>query len=149
MSESLRQYKAAWYQKNKERTKILRRIKNAANRERLNASLLAYKKANPERVRQIQARHRAKSKEKYVAHCAKRYARKLQATPSWANSFLIQEAYLLSALRTKATGVKWHVDHIIPLKSDFVCGLHVESNLRVIPAVANQRKNNRYWPDMA
>jgi hypothetical protein len=40
------------------------------------------------------------------------------------------------------------VDHIIPLKSDFVCGLHCHTNLRVITAEENKAKNNRYWPDM-
>jgi 5-methylcytosine-specific restriction endonuclease McrA len=44
--------------------------------------------------------------------------------------------------------VKHEVDHIVPLKSPLVCGLHVEHNLQVIPATQNRRKHNRVWPDM-
>ncbi len=29
-----------------------------------------------------------------------------------------------------------------------LCGLHVEHNLRVIPAAVNLAKKNFYWPDM-
>jgi len=75
-------------------------------------------------------------------------ARKLQATVSWGNEFFIEEAYRLAALRTAATGFKWHVDHRVPLRSKLVCGLHNEFNLRVIPAKENQAKGNRTWENM-
>jgi len=83
------------------------------------------------------------------SHCRARHARKLQAMPKWANMFFITEAYELARLRTKLTGIQWHVDHIVPLRSKKVCGLHVENNLRVIPGIINSSKANRYWPDMA
>jgi hypothetical protein len=75
-------------------------------------------------------------------------AKKLKATPVWANQFFITEAYELAALRTKMFGFKWHVDHVVPLISDRVCGLHSHTNLSVIPARANLSKSNRYWPNM-
>jgi len=71
-----------------------------------------------------------------------------QATPAWANKFFIREIYHLASLRTKYLCVKHHVDHIVPINSKFVCGLHVEQNLRVIPAILNISKGNRVWPDM-
>ena len=83
-----------------------------------------------------------------VESCAKRYATKLNATPTWADQFIIREAYALAKLREKICGGKWHVDHIVPLRSKLVCGLHTHHNLRVIPASINISKNNRYWPDM-
>lgn len=68
--------------------------------------------------------------------------------PAWANKFFIEEIYELARRRTEITGFPWHVDHIVPLKSELVCGLHVQSNLRVIPAVENHKKKNYFWPDM-
>ena len=86
--------------------------------------------------------------EKHAAKQGKRRARKLQATPAWANEFFIAEAYDLAKRRTDSLGFKWEVDHTIPLKSRIVCGLHVENNLQVIPAMVNRSKSNRHWPDM-
>lgn len=77
-----------------------------------------------------------------------RNAKKLRATPSWANEFFIEEAYRLAKLREKVCGGRWHVDHAVPLRSKMVCGLHVEHNLQVIPRSANTSKSNRWWPDM-
>jgi len=83
-----------------------------------------------------------KHPDKFAAKSAKRKSEKLRATPSWANRFFIREAYHLAMLRTKATGIKWHVDHIIPLKHAQVCGLHCEQNLQVVPASYNVEKSN-------
>lgn len=93
------------------------------------AAKKAWRKANPDVVAALAAVRRA--------------ARK-HATPTWANWFFIREAYNLARRRTAATGFKWHVDHIVPLQSKVVCGLHVEHNLQVIPAVENHRKGNRH-----
>ncbi len=45
---------------------------------------------------------------------------------------------------SRLTGVPHDVDHVIPLQSDVVCGLHVESNLRVILSRDNKIKSNKY-----
>ena len=36
----------------------------------------------------------------------------------------------------------YQVDHIIPLINKYVCGLHVENNLRVIKGKTNNHKKN-------
>jgi len=79
---------------------------------------------------------------------ANRRAAEKQATPAWADQFIMKEAFHLAKLREKATGFKWHVDHIVPLQSRIVCGLHAHTNIQVIPATVNMSKNNVMWPDM-
>lgn len=74
---------------------------------------------------------------------AKRRASKTRATPKWADLKAIKAIYEEAASMTARTGVQMHVDHIVPLKSKDVCGLHCEANLRVVPAVENIRKSNR------
>jgi hypothetical protein len=93
---------------------------------------LAYHKANREK---IQAYYKA-NREKSRAQTAKRRAAKLQATPAWADLKKIEEIYLNCP-------PGHHVDHYFPLISPIMCGLHVESNLRYLPAKENFSKGNR------
>lgn len=57
-------------------------------------------------------------------------------TPSWANISLIEEFY-----RNRPIG--HHVDHIYPLNSDWVCGLHVIENMQYLLAADNLSKSNK------
>lgn len=78
---------------------------------------------------------------------SKRRAAKLQRTPAWLDEedyWLIEQAYELAALRTKLFGFSWHVDHIIPLQAKLASGLHVPTNLQVIPWIENVTKQNTY-----
>lgn len=131
--EKVRANNAAYYKANPEKSKAANAAWVKANPEKNSAKSVAWQKANPE---------------KHNANHAMRRATKLQATPAWADDFIMKEAYHLAQLRSKMLGFKWHVDHIVPLKSKIVCGLHCEANLRVIPGAANMLKSNRHWPDM-
>ncbi len=53
---------------------------------------------------------------------------------------VIKEAHDLRKLRNHLTKIEWHVDHIVPLKGQLVSGLHIWSNLQVIPKIANLKK---------
>lgn len=68
----------------------------------------------------------------------------LQATPGWANPLAIQAFYAFAKELEMLTGEKYHVDHIYPLRGKRVCGLHCESNLRVVQARVNLRKSNKH-----
>lgn len=66
-----------------------------------------------------------------------RNATKLNATPKWSNLGEV-------ALIYKHCPKGYHVDHIIPLKSKVVCGLHVPSNLAIISEFENLSKGNKF-----
>ena len=73
-----------------------------------------------------------------------RRARLLQRTPQWLSAvdlFEIECIYrYCGALRS--IGLKYEVDHIIPLLGKNTSGLHVPSNLQVIHMVDNRKKAN-------
>ncbi|MDP3937669.1 MAG: hypothetical protein Q8R92_05985 [Deltaproteobacteria bacterium] len=104
--------------------------------------------AKPEIHRTKSLRFNTDNPEKHAAAAARYRSAVTRGAPAWANSFFIEEIYDLARRRTEATGYEWHVDHIVPLRSKTVCGLHVEHNLRVIPKAVNLSKGNRHWPDM-
>lgn len=59
------------------------------------------------------------------------------------DEFVFEEASLLCQLREKATGFKWHIDHIVPMMHKQASGLNTAFNLQVVPAAWNVRKGNR------
>ena len=84
---------------------------------------------------------------KLRAKKARRRAVEMQRKPKWLTDedmWVIKEIYALAAIRTKQFGFVWHVDHIVPLQGENVCGLHVPNNLQVIPAVQNWVKGARF-----
>lgn len=107
----------------------------------------AWVKNNPEKARDKDRRWKHAHPEVVAANCAKRQSRKIRACPAWADLGAIKLKYKEARLLTAATGVKHHVDHIVPLRSKVVCGLHVDWNLQVIPAIENLKKGNRLMPD--
>lgn len=67
-----------------------------------------------------------------------------RATPAWADLKKIGAMYERAKSKTEATGKPYVVDHIIPLRGELVCGLHVHNNLRVVLESTNQKKGNTY-----
>lgn len=85
---------------------------------------------------------------KELANSAKRRSAKKNAVPGWANKEAIEAIYEKARRFSDLTGEPFHVDHIVPLTSDVVCGLHWEGNLQVLSGPDNLSKSNRVWPDM-
>jgi hypothetical protein len=77
---------------------------------------------------------------------SKRRAAERSQMPAWADQEAIREIYLQCARLTAKTGVAHHVDHTIPLCGRLVSGLHVHWNLRIVSALENMRKGNRFDP---
>jgi len=67
------------------------------------------------------------------------------AQPVWADRVAINKVYA-EARRRRANGEDVHVDHIFPLCSTELCGLHIHTNLQIIEAQPNRKKSNIEWP---
>lgn len=66
-----------------------------------------------------------------------------RATPEWVDRNAIRQVYREAERLSRATGIPHHVDHIVPLQGETICGLHVPWNLRPLPAFDNISKKNR------
>lgn len=108
-----------------------------------NARSVKWQKENKEKVKLIRDKWRSVHAGKVNAETARRHAAKLQATVGWADLSKIETFYEEARRLTECTGIEHEVDHIVPLRGKEVCGLHVETNLRVTTQVANARKNNK------
>jgi hypothetical protein len=106
--------------------------------------------ANPEYVekRRLQGKEWFKNNAGIAkAKRARRRAAELNATPDWLTAIhkaQIAEYYEVATALETQTGIKHHVDHIIPLKAKIASGLHVPWNLQVLTATENLRKHNSY-----
>lgn len=66
--------------------------------------------------------------------------------PGWFSEwdeFVEEEARNLAYMQEACTGIKWDVDHLLPLHAKEVSGLHCADNLQLIPATLNRRKHNK------
>lgn len=131
--ERIAEVKKLYRKNNAEKCATARREAYAKNREVELAKASLYKKENRHVIRPL---------------VAKRMAAKLKATPKWFDKAYADEMYRQAAELEELTGISWHVDHIVPLQSSLVCGLHWHGNMQVISGSQNQSKSNRYWPDM-
>lgn len=93
-----------------------------------------WKKANPGKVN---------------ASTQARRARQRNAVPPWADKRKTAAVYALAEFMTKITGDEYHVDHIVPLRGELVCGLHWHHNLQVLPAKENITKSNALIEELA
>ena len=84
------------------------------------------------------------NRDKRTFTASKRRAAKLQRTAAWADTDAIKSIYAEARRLQKVLGIPMHVDHVLPLQGELVCGLHVESNLQVIPAILNLKKSNKF-----
>jgi len=75
---------------------------------------------------------------------AKRRTQRLNARPKWVKDSWFEPIYDLCAKVSKETGVKHHVDHIVPLQGKRVSGLDVPWNLQVLTAKENCSKSNKF-----
>lgn len=102
--------------------------------------------ANTEHRRQYETEYTKNNPGIINAKQARRRSIKKNAYACWADENKISALYAEARQLTLDTGIVHHVDHIIPLNSKYVCGLHCEDNLQVITASENLVKLNKFSP---
>lgn len=95
-------------------------------------------------------RNRAEYKDRNVdvvrADTSVRKRRHREATPKWLTKqerLQMRDLYVQARKMTELTRERYVVDHIVPLRGEEVCGLHVPWNLRVITQDENLKKSNK------
>ena len=101
----------------------------------------------PEEKRRHKSKYKIANPDLYKALSSFRRKRNQQATPKWltyTQKKEIRSLYIIAQTSTKITGVKYVVDHIVPLVGDTVCGLHVPWNLQIMTQEDNLLKSNKH-----
>lgn len=124
-----RDYRKKYYKKNQEKIKKYRSKYNRM-----------YYKENKDKLKAYFKRYKKENIEKYLWHNNRRKALKLNLTSQDANQEKIRFIYWAAKELEKIDGIKYHVDHIIPLSKG---GLHHENNLQVIEAKNNLKKGSK------
>lgn len=77
-----------------------------------------------------------------------RYYKKLYAAwPDWCAEHPDFKKIYDEAKQRRKAGENVQVDHIVPICSEMVCGLHVPWNMQILSTRANLSKGNHTWPD--
>jgi hypothetical protein len=123
------------YDKNPEKFKEKSKLKRQENPEKTRKIVnKSYKKIYAKRYNQERARLNNLS------------ASRRRATPRWISAIekaMIQEIYDVAKSMTMQTGIKHHVDHIMPINGVNSCGLHLPWNLQILTAFENCSKKNK------
>jgi len=117
------------------------------NPDKIRETKRKWKRANPDKVAASKRRYIEKNPDKQAAQRKTRKCAELKRTPPWLteqHKKEIRVVYRKAKEEQQATGVEYHVDHIVPLRGKTVCGLHVPWNLQVIPAKENIKKSNNW-----
>ena len=125
-----KKYLAEWKEENKQYQRNYM-ARNPDQREKNRKRALEWQKKNPGKIRARNSFRRKKVK---------------AATPKWVDKKEIVNIYVQAAEMQKKEGKEYHVDHIVPITNELVCGLHVPWNLQIIPAQDNLSKGNNFKP---
>jgi hypothetical protein len=159
--EERRLYKIWWRQQNSERVIKNNKEHHEKNKEKINArkrrqyqvdptvqknASAKWRNANRDKIREQTKQWRINNKDKDRAATTRRRAAKKRAIPKWASQLEINKIYQEAVRLTETIKIEYQVDHIYPLTSKFLCGLHVETNLQILTKKENSTKGNWSWP---
>ncbi len=152
--EHIRKRDAAWRDKNpalvSDRNRKYRNPINCAARSR------EWRNNNKERCLELKRQWRIKNPEAMKAQANKYWAthpecrienrnrrRAAEGKCSIKDTKMIKAIYVMARRVSSCTGIKFDVDHIIPISRG---GAHAPSNMQILPARINRRKSNKIIP---
>ena len=115
--------------------KVCRNLRNVKYRKENKESIKAYRKS-PKRKADLKMRNR-------IRHIRKSHP----AVPNWLTleqKKEIRKLHLKQKQIRDTQNKEYHIDHIVPLNGETVCGLHVPWNLQLIPEKENLSKSNNW-----
>jgi len=143
----IKQYQEEYRKENPDKIKESSVIYRKNNKDKIAKKQQEWNNSNKNNISKYQKEYRKNNQGKRNAIRAKYRAAKIQRTPHWLTKEDLKQIeliYIKARQLTVDTGVKHHVDHIIPLQGENVSGLHVIQNLQIITASENCSKGNKY-----
>lgn len=135
---------AEWKVNNKDKVLESNKRYRERNKKYLDQKHKEYVKNNPEKVREAKKKYEEKNPHIRAKIKTKRRQKERKAVPEWADHKKINEVYKKAKWLESLTGLKYHVDHIVPIQGKNVCGLHVWANLQILEASLNCSKGNKH-----
>lgn len=135
-----------YYRNNKDACQSYQRSYYIENHEYVTERQRIYWESNKDRIKA----GREESPEKQRAKWSRKRVSRAQRRVDWGMAHTKEtretelRLYEMAVLLEEKTGIEYNVDHMIPLKGTLVCGLHVASNLQVIPDKLNSEKRNKF-----
>lgn len=143
--ERVKKYSRGYYQLNKDKHRLLNKLWIDRNKEQYLLSQNTWTSKNLKKVRLSKKKWRENNQDTIRAFASTRRALQKSSRRLFTelSEFVLKEAMSLNILREEITNFNWHVDHMIPLQAESVCGLHVWNNFQCLPQVMNNSKSNK------
>lgn len=133
--------------KNADQIKEYHKQYQTAHRERLLAATKERYEKNKERHLANAARWKKENAGKVNHTCMMRHSDKMLRVPKWlttADKQAMDAIYnQCRSMNEEAGFIKYHVDHVMPLRGKTVSGLHAPNNLQILLASVNCSKQNK------
>ena len=121
----------------------IRKIRYNRKKEEIATKSKIYRTKNREVLLAKKREYYYLNKSENNARKVKYMANKIKATPLWFEKEKINNLYEL-ALKIRNWGCDVAIDHIVPLNSPIVCGLHCLNNLQILTSIQNGTKSNTF-----